>query len=232
MLALPAPLTIAPPAPLPAPPAAGPVPATFALPPPACAAGEPAVPFAPPLFTEPEFGSLLEPQPTAKSQTHAQAKHRFISILQNTRTEWERVKRSSNLGQVNDSQKQKSFAREARARAEGKLLSKAAFDVVKVDSRVLALSTFWRAQPRAGATDQARVLEIIGAIVDVQTIASGRGIRELRQLEKAYGKGHWRKKRGVARVRLVDGSVHTAGIHWYEAHGFGRKETKIERLYR
>jgi len=81
-------------------------------------------------------------------------------------------------------------------------------------------------------TDAARVLEIVGAIVDVQTIASGRGICEWRRLEKAYGKGHWRKKKGVARVRLVDGSIHSAEVHWYEAHGIGRKEAKIKRFYR
>jgi hypothetical protein len=76
------------------------------------------------------------------------------------------------------------------------------------------------------------VLEIVGAIVNVENIASGRGIRELRRLEKAYGKGHWRKKKGIARVRLGDGSIHTAEVHWYEAHGFGRKEAKIKRLFR
>ena len=76
------------------------------------------------------------------------------------------------------------------------------------------------------------MLEIVGAIVDVQTIASGRGIRERRRLEKAYGKGHWRKKKGIARVRLVDGSIHTAEVHCYEAHGLGRKEAKIKRFYR
>jgi hypothetical protein len=74
------------------------------------------------------------------------------------------------------------------------------------------------------------VLEIVGAIVDVETIAFGRGIRELRRLEKAYGKGRWRKKKGIARIRLADGS--TAEVHWYEAHGVGRKEAKIKRLYR
>jgi hypothetical protein len=75
------------------------------------------------------------------------------------------------------------------------------------------------------------MLEVLGAVLDVTTIAVGRGIRELKRLEKAYGKGRWRKRKGVARVRLADGSVHTAEIHWYEAHGIGRKEAKIKRFY-
>ena len=74
--------------------------------------------------------------------------------------------------------------------------------------------------------------EIVGAIVDIQTIAVGSGMRELQRLEKRYGNGRWRKKKGVARIRLLDGRIHTAEIHWYEAHGIGRKEVKIQRFYR
>jgi hypothetical protein len=68
--------------------------------------------------------------------------------------------------------------------------------------------------------------------LNVETIAWGRGIRERLRLEKLYGKGNWRKRKGVARIQLGDGSIHTAEIHWYEAHGIGRKEPKIKRLYR
>jgi hypothetical protein len=74
------------------------------------------------------------------------------------------------------------------------------------------------------------VFEIVGTVVDVETIATGREIRELRRLQKAYGRGRWRKRKGVARIRLSDGSLHTAEVHWYEAHGIGRKEYKIKRL--
>jgi hypothetical protein len=81
-------------------------------------------------------------------------------------------------------------------------------------------------------TEESRVLEIVGVILNVENIAAGRGIRELRRLEKSYGKGQWRKKKGVARVRLSDGSIQTAEVHWYEAHGIGRKEAKIKRLIR
>jgi hypothetical protein len=73
---------------------------------------------------------------------------------------------------------------------------------------------------------------MVGAIVNVETIAFGRGIRELRRLEKAHCKGRWRKKKGIARIRLADGSIHTAEVHWYEAHGIGRKEAKVKRFYR
>ena len=76
------------------------------------------------------------------------------------------------------------------------------------------------------------VFEIVGAILDVETIATGKGIRELARLRRTYGKGQWRKKKGFARVRFEDGSVHTAEIHWYEAHGIGRKETKLKRILR
>jgi hypothetical protein len=76
------------------------------------------------------------------------------------------------------------------------------------------------------------MFEIVGAILQLETIAVGRGIRELKRLEKAYGKGHWRKRKGVARIRLANGRVHTAEIHFYEAHGIGRKEAKVKRLYR
>jgi len=76
----------------------------------------------------------------------------------------------------------------------------------------------------------ATVFEIVGPIVDVETMATGRAIRELRRLQKTYGKGRWRKRKGIARITLSDGSIHTAEVHWYEAHGIGRKEAKIKRL--
>jgi hypothetical protein len=71
--------------------------------------------------------------------------------------------------------------------------------------------------------------EVIGEIADVQTFATGRGIRELPRLRRIYGRGHWRKRKGIATVRLRDGSRRRAEIHWYEATGIGRKELKIKR---
>jgi len=67
-------------------------------------------------------------------------------------------------------------------------------------------------------------------IADVQEIAVDRSIRILAKLEKLYGRGRWRKLKGIAMVELPDGSVARAELHWYEAHGIGRKDMKIKRL--
>ncbi len=72
--------------------------------------------------------------------------------------------------------------------------------------------------------------EILGGISDVETFASGSRIREIARLRRLYGRGRWRKRKGVARVRLADGSVRFAEVHWYEAAGIGRKELKIKDL--
>jgi hypothetical protein len=68
-------------------------------------------------------------------------------------------------------------------------------------------------------------------LLDEITIAVGRQIRELARLRKAYGPGRWRKRKGIARIRLEDGTIRLAEVHWYEAHGIGRKELKIKRLF-
>jgi len=70
--------------------------------------------------------------------------------------------------------------------------------------------------------------EILGPIQNVETIAIGGSIRQLHRLRRRYGRGRWRKRKGTAKVRLRDGTVHTAEIHWYEAHGIGRREFKIK----
>lgn len=71
--------------------------------------------------------------------------------------------------------------------------------------------------------------ELVGSIRGITTIAVGRRIRELDRLVKRYGSGHWLKRKGHATVRLADGSVRQAELHWYEAQGFGRKDMKIKR---
>jgi hypothetical protein len=73
-------------------------------------------------------------------------------------------------------------------------------------------------------------VDILGSITDTQVIARGRAIRELRRLQRSYGAGRWRKLKGVATVRLQDGSVTRAEIHWYEATGIGKTEMKIKRF--
>jgi len=72
--------------------------------------------------------------------------------------------------------------------------------------------------------------EILGEISQVETFATASGIREIARLRRIYGRGRWRKRKGVARVRLADGSIHLAEVHWYEAAGIGRKEFKIKQL--
>lgn len=72
--------------------------------------------------------------------------------------------------------------------------------------------------------------EIIGEIEDIETIAVGGRIRDIMRLRRQYGLGRWRKLKGVAKVRLQSGNVCKAELHWYEAHGIGRKKIKIKRL--
>jgi hypothetical protein len=72
--------------------------------------------------------------------------------------------------------------------------------------------------------------EIVGEIERVEVIAVGRRIRRLGDLKEQHGKGRWRKLKGEAAVRLPDGSVRRAEVHWYEAHGIGRRRFKIKRF--
>ena len=71
--------------------------------------------------------------------------------------------------------------------------------------------------------------EIIGKIENSATFATSKEIRELSRLQKLYGKGKWRKRKGTAQVILPDGSIRLAELHWYEATGIGKKEFKIKR---
>jgi hypothetical protein len=73
--------------------------------------------------------------------------------------------------------------------------------------------------------------EIVGEITQVEIIAIGRSIRDLPRLRRLYGSGRWRKLKGVARVRLQSGRIRRAELHWYEAHGIGKKEIKRKRYF-
>lgn len=70
--------------------------------------------------------------------------------------------------------------------------------------------------------------KVLTSVSSVETIAVGNRIRELKRLRRQYGPGRWRKRKGIARVQLPDGSVRLAELHWYEAHGLGRHEFKIK----
>jgi hypothetical protein len=71
--------------------------------------------------------------------------------------------------------------------------------------------------------------KVIGEIREVETIAVGRGIKNLSRLNKVYGRTNWRKLKGICRVKLEDGAILDAEVHWYEGHGIGKKEIKIKK---
>jgi hypothetical protein len=70
--------------------------------------------------------------------------------------------------------------------------------------------------------------EIIGEIENIEEIAAGGRIRDIMRIQKQYGTGRWRKLKGLAMVRLQSGKIRKAELHWYEAHGIGKKKMKIK----
>ncbi|MGH7966537.1 MAG: hypothetical protein ACRERD_32705 [Candidatus Binatia bacterium] len=74
------------------------------------------------------------------------------------------------------------------------------------------------------------IFAVIGEITDREVIAVGGRIHDLERLRKTYGLGRWRKLKGIALVRLEDGAESAAELHWYEAHGIGKKEMKVKAL--
>ena len=72
--------------------------------------------------------------------------------------------------------------------------------------------------------------EIIGEIENIEEIAAGGRIRDIMRIQKQYGPGRWRKLKGLAMVRLQSGKIHKVELHWYEAHGIGKKKLKIKRF--
>lgn len=71
--------------------------------------------------------------------------------------------------------------------------------------------------------------QIIGEITEIEIIATGNSIRDLSRLRKQYGKGRWRKLKGFTVIRLRNGRIRKAEVHWYEAHSIGKKEIKRKR---
>jgi hypothetical protein len=72
--------------------------------------------------------------------------------------------------------------------------------------------------------------ELISLIAEIETIASGSSIRILPLLRKQYGAGHWRKLKGIAKVSLEDGTTRLAELHWFEAHGIGKRKMRIKKF--
>lgn len=73
--------------------------------------------------------------------------------------------------------------------------------------------------------------ELIGRITDIETIAVGSSIHDIARLRRMYGAGRWRKLKGRGTVKLPDGAICEAELHWYEAHGIGRRELKVKDLF-
>jgi hypothetical protein len=71
--------------------------------------------------------------------------------------------------------------------------------------------------------------KIVGLITDVEVIAKSHSIRNLQRLNRVYGKARWRKMKGNARIEFANGKQRAVELHWYEAHGIGKKEFKIKR---
>jgi hypothetical protein len=71
--------------------------------------------------------------------------------------------------------------------------------------------------------------EIISDITQIEPIAISNAIRDLARLRRVYGVGRWRKLKGIATIRLANGRIRVAELHWYEAHGIGKKEIKRKR---
>ena len=72
--------------------------------------------------------------------------------------------------------------------------------------------------------------EIIEDIKEIEAIAIGGSIRDIMRLQKQFGRGRWRKLKGIAKVRLQSGRIRKAELHWYEAHGIGKRKMKIKRF--
>ena len=74
--------------------------------------------------------------------------------------------------------------------------------------------------------------QIVGTIQDVEVIAVGGHIRDIMRIQRQFGPGRWRKLKGVAMVKVLGGGIRRAELHWYEAHGIGKKKVKIKRFVR
>lgn len=73
-------------------------------------------------------------------------------------------------------------------------------------------------------------IQLLSKLTNVEIIAVGKSIREYKRLRKWYGIGRWRKMKGIASIRLPNDTIQLAELHWYEAHGIGKKEIKIKRI--
>jgi hypothetical protein len=73
-------------------------------------------------------------------------------------------------------------------------------------------------------------IELISDLTNIEIIAVNLSIRELQNLKKQFGGKRWRKLKGIGLVRFPNGEVRQAELHWYEAHGIGKKKLKVKRI--
>lgn len=72
--------------------------------------------------------------------------------------------------------------------------------------------------------------EVVGKTKQIESIAIGRGINEIKRPKRLFGGTKWRKLKGIAKVKLQNGNIRLAELHWYEAHGIGKRKIKIKKL--
>ena len=72
--------------------------------------------------------------------------------------------------------------------------------------------------------------EVVSQITDIEIIAVGNSIRILPFLRKSFGKGRWRKLKGIATVKMSNGDIRLVEIHWFEAHGIGKRLLRIKHF--
>ena len=78
--------------------------------------------------------------------------------------------------------------------------------------------------------DMGNGFELLGDLTDIEIIAVNLSIRERRRLREQFGGRRWRKLKGIGRMRFPNGEVRLAELHWYEAHGVGRRKIKVKRI--
>jgi hypothetical protein len=70
--------------------------------------------------------------------------------------------------------------------------------------------------------------KVISDITSIQVIAKGSGVDARHELNRLYGRGNWRKLKGITTVEYENGQVWRVELHWFEAHGIGRKRLKVK----
>jgi len=96
----------------------------------------------------------------------------------------------------------------------------------------LLFNCSWSVSPSAivsGYNSRVETFRLVGEIEVSTTIAEGSSVRDSARLNKTYGLGQWRKRKGYGLVELRNGAIRRVELHWYDAHGIGRRDLKIKR---